>query len=162
MCIESLKFFKNIIYGAKIKVFTDHMNLLHNPEVQPSRAQRWKLLIEEYSIELLYEKGEDNKAADMLSRCARLSNNTKNNEISILKFIQLNCKDKDSKGRYIIPAEHTKPVIKEFFEILAHPGPSLLFRTISRFYKIPQLYKYIQELRKNCQDCQKYLISNKK
>ena len=65
--VEVLKAFKNILFGQKIVVYTDHLNLtykVHNSD----RVMRWRLYIEEYSPELKYIKGEKNIVADALSR----------------------------------------------------------------------------------------------
>ena len=67
--IEALKHFRTIIYGTKIIIRTDHSNLINNPELHTSRAQRWKLVLEEYNHELIYVPGSKNQIPDMLSRC---------------------------------------------------------------------------------------------
>ena len=57
--VETLKEFRNILLGQQIKVYTDHKNLTYvNFNVE--RVMRWRLIIEEYSPELIYLKGEHN------------------------------------------------------------------------------------------------------
>lgn len=57
--IESLKFFKNMIYLSKIEIQTDHLNLIHNNlDVYSNRMQRWKLLLTEYDIVWSFIEGK--------------------------------------------------------------------------------------------------------
>ena len=67
--VETLKEFRNILLGQRIKVFTDHKNLVHESELKTSqRVMRWRLLLEEYGPEIEYIKGPKNVVADALSR----------------------------------------------------------------------------------------------
>ena len=65
--VETLKEFRNILFGQKIAVYTDHENLVQK-SLTSDRVMRWRLYIEEYSPELIYLKGTDNHAADAISR----------------------------------------------------------------------------------------------
>ena len=65
--VETLKEFKNILLGHKIKVYTDHMNLTYK-NFNTERVIRWRLILEEFGPELIYIKGEHNLVADALSR----------------------------------------------------------------------------------------------
>ena len=74
--VEVLKEYRSILYGHRVKVYTDHKNLTHsNTQTVSQRIMRWRLIIEEFGIELIYIKGEHNVAADALSRMPR-SNST--------------------------------------------------------------------------------------
>lgn len=67
--VEGLKHFKNIIYGYPVKVYSDHKNLVHKATVSESqRVMRWRMILEEYNPEIIHIKGEENIAADALSR----------------------------------------------------------------------------------------------
>ena len=65
--VETLKEFRNILLGQKVKIYTDHKNLTYK-QFNTDRVMRWRLLIEEYGPEIIYVKGLDNVAADALSR----------------------------------------------------------------------------------------------
>ena len=65
--VETLKEFRNILLGQRLKVYTDHKNLTYK-EFNTERVMRWRLLIEEFGPELVYIKGESNVVADALSR----------------------------------------------------------------------------------------------
>ena len=65
--IEILKEFRNLLLGQRIKAYTDHQNLTYtNSNTQ--RIMRWQLIIEAFSPELIYLKGETNIVADALSK----------------------------------------------------------------------------------------------
>jgi len=64
-----LKEFKRIIWGQRIKVFTEHKNLMQNALGMISDSvYRWRLLLEEFGPEIEYIKGVDNTVADAISR----------------------------------------------------------------------------------------------
>jgi transposase InsO family protein len=65
--VETLKEFKNILFGQKIHVHTDHLNITRN-NINIERILRWRLIIEEFNPEFIYIKGEQNTVADALSR----------------------------------------------------------------------------------------------
>ena len=67
--METLKEFRNILLGQIIKVHTDHKNLVHESELKTSqRLMRWRLLLEEFGLEIVYIKGLKNVVADELNR----------------------------------------------------------------------------------------------
>ena len=67
--IEVLKEFKGMLWGQRIKVYTDHKNLMRDAlGLTCDRVYRWRLLLEEYGPEIVWIKGIDNTVADALSR----------------------------------------------------------------------------------------------
>jgi hypothetical protein len=65
--VETLKEFRNILLGQRLRIYTDHKNLTyHNFDTE--RVLRWRLILEEYGPELIYIKGDHNIVADALSR----------------------------------------------------------------------------------------------
>ena len=65
--VETLKAYWNILLGHKIIVHTDHKNLVYKT-FNTERVMHWRLLIEEYSPELHYIKGENSIVTNVLSR----------------------------------------------------------------------------------------------
>jgi hypothetical protein len=59
--VETLKEFRNILLGQKIKVHTDHDNLTYK------NFNSDRVIIEEYSPDLQYIKGTHNVVEDALS-----------------------------------------------------------------------------------------------
>ena len=66
--VETLKEFRTILLGHKILVYTDHKNLTTYTNFNTDRVMRWRLILDEYSPELIYKKGSTNIVADALSR----------------------------------------------------------------------------------------------
>ena len=67
--VECLKEFKGMLWGQRIKVFTDHKNLVRDAlGLTCDRVYRWRLLLEEYEPEIVFIKGVDNIVADAISR----------------------------------------------------------------------------------------------
>ena len=67
--VETLKEFRNILLGHKIKVFTDHKNLTQDALGYTSeRVMRWRLLMEEFGPDIKYIKGKANSVAAAISR----------------------------------------------------------------------------------------------
>jgi len=67
--VECLKEFKGMLWGQRLKVYTDHKNLVHEASgLSSDRVYRWRVLLEEYNPEIVYIKGIANTVADALSR----------------------------------------------------------------------------------------------
>ena len=67
--METLMKFRNILLGQIIKVHTDHKKLVHDPELKLyQRVMHWRLLVEEFSPEIVDIKGTKNVLADILNR----------------------------------------------------------------------------------------------
>ena len=74
--VESLKHFRNIIYGHAIEVFTDHQNLTYeNTDYSSDIILRQRLTLEEYGAKLIYLPGDKNIVADSLSRLPTAADN---------------------------------------------------------------------------------------
>jgi ribonuclease HI len=156
--IEALKYFRNIIYCADITVKTDHANLLYSTELQSSRAQRWKLVLEDYQVKIMHIAGKDNQAADALSRCAHIKTVPlipSKEEIQALIKRTGNLTD---SGKYAIPAEQAQETVKKLHLFLGHCGINTFIRTISNVLEIPKLRKLITNERKQCNNCQHHQI----
>ena len=55
--------------GKKIKVYTDHKNLIRDAlGLTSDRVYQWRLLLEEYAPEIIYIKGLHNTVADAISQ----------------------------------------------------------------------------------------------
>jgi hypothetical protein len=67
--VECLKEFRGMLWGQKIKIYTDHQNLTRDAlGLTSNRVYRWRLILEEYGPEIVYIKGVDNTVADAISR----------------------------------------------------------------------------------------------
>ena len=78
--VETLKEFRSLLWGQKLIVHTDHMNIIYG-NLSNDRITRWRLLLEEYSPTFVHIKGKDNIVADALSRYENVADDkpTENN-----------------------------------------------------------------------------------
>ena len=65
--VETLKEFRNILLGQQIKAYTDHKSPTYKTFIT-EQVMQWRLILEEYSPELIYIQGSKNIAANALSR----------------------------------------------------------------------------------------------
>ena len=67
--VECLKQFRNILYGYKIIVYSDHKNLVNIATASESqRVMRWRMILEEYGPDIKHIAGVENTVADAISR----------------------------------------------------------------------------------------------
>lgn len=68
----ALTTFRNYLYGAKMKILTDHQPLTFalSPKNTNAKLKRWKAYLEEHDYEIVYKPGRANVVADALSRIA--------------------------------------------------------------------------------------------
>ena len=57
--VETLKEFRNILFGQELEVYTDHSNLVCK-SLTSDRVMIWRLYIEEFSPNLIYLKHPEN------------------------------------------------------------------------------------------------------
>jgi hypothetical protein len=66
--VEVLKEFKGMLWGQRVKVYTDHKNLMQKALGYTSdRVYRWRLLLEEFGPKIVWIKGVQNTVADAIS-----------------------------------------------------------------------------------------------
>eukprot|EP00804_Cyclotella_cryptica_P014763 CCRYP_017399-RA/>CCRYP_017399-RA protein AED:0.22 eAED:0.28 QI:0/0/0/0.5/1/1/2/0/282 len=67
--VETLKEFKGMLWGQRLKVNTDHKNLIQDAlGLTSDCVYWWRLLLEEFGPEIVYVKGTHNTVADAISR----------------------------------------------------------------------------------------------
>jgi hypothetical protein len=67
--VETLRKYRSMLLGARIRVCTDHKNLTHKlTAFQTQRVLRWRLLLDEFDCSFTYKDGPSNVVADALSR----------------------------------------------------------------------------------------------
>ena len=67
--VETLKEFKGMLWGQRLKVYTDHKNLIQDAlGLNSDCVYRWRLLLEEYGPEVVHIKGSHKTVADAISR----------------------------------------------------------------------------------------------
>lgn len=68
--IWALDSLRNFLYGAKIKIYTDHQPLTYalSPKNNNSKLKRWQSFLNEHKHQMFYKTGKSNIVADALSR----------------------------------------------------------------------------------------------
>jgi hypothetical protein len=167
--VKCLMYFKNIILGSKIVIVTDNKNLLYDSSINSSRAQRWKLLIQEYDYEIMYQPGRQNVGADMISRIFYIHTNKNNkkrpciiNDERFNEFFEKNQNENDCKTINVVNEENAARFITKIHNLLGHPGISCMYKTLNRFYKIKNLKNKINQIVTNCVKCQLNKHNHKK
>jgi RNase H-like domain found in reverse transcriptase len=64
--VETLKEFRNILLGHRIRIFTDQQNLTYK-NFNTECVMRWRLLVDEFGPELIYIKRTSNVVTDALN-----------------------------------------------------------------------------------------------
>jgi hypothetical protein len=66
--VEALKEHRGLLWGQKIKVYTEHQNLIRDAlGLNSDQVYCWRLLLEEYGPKIVSIKGIHNTVADALS-----------------------------------------------------------------------------------------------
>ena len=65
--VKILKYFKTILIGHKLRVYTDHKNITCR-NFNTNRVLIWILILKEYGTYIEYMKGQKNIVADAISR----------------------------------------------------------------------------------------------
>ena len=79
--VETLKTFKGMLWGQRLKVYTDHKNLIQDAlGLTSDHVYRGRLLREEYEPNIVYIKGKHNTVADPISLldCGSMPNEQEN------------------------------------------------------------------------------------
>ena len=105
--VETLKEFRNILLGQKIKVHTDHENLTYK-NFNSDRVMRWRLYIEEYSPDLQYIKGTHNVVADALSRLEIEETPFEDTQESFLGLMECFAKKQETDDFHPLNYQHLK------------------------------------------------------
>eukprot|EP00804_Cyclotella_cryptica_P008645 CCRYP_007604-RA/>CCRYP_007604-RA protein AED:0.42 eAED:0.42 QI:41/-1/0/1/-1/0/1/0/71 len=62
--VETMKESKGMLWGQRLKVYTDHKNLIQDAlGLTSDRVYQWRLLLEEFGPEIEYIKGTHNTVA---------------------------------------------------------------------------------------------------
>ncbi|KAG0420218.1 Retrovirus-related Pol polyprotein from transposon 17.6 [Dictyocoela roeselum] len=69
--VKTVLHYKNMIFNSKIIVRTDNRDLIHIGQLT-KRIERWKVILEEFDLDIQYLKGIHNKFADTFSRLCKL------------------------------------------------------------------------------------------
>eukprot|EP00477_Mikrocytos_mackini_P002292 GAHX01002531.1.p1 GENE.GAHX01002531.1~~GAHX01002531.1.p1 ORF type:complete len:511 (+),score=64.70 GAHX01002531.1:355-1887(+) len=147
--VSSLIYFKNIVYGANINVYTDHSNLSFIYTNKSQRILRWQILLSEFNIEINYIKGNLNQGADYLSRNLLLRVNAEldREEEQTLEYEPkvVTEHETDEKDTQVIKAWHNE---------LNHAGQNKLYYTLKPILSMGRLKEKVNKVVATCAECQ--------
>ncbi|KAJ8870259.1 hypothetical protein PR048_029280 [Dryococelus australis] len=179
--IWALNKFRDILFGEKMKLLTDHQALtcLKDGKTLGNRLTRWCLLLQEYDIEVMYTKGSENVTADYLSRLpggqrCRVSGNEASNLSQLLSdmgemqrqdqfcgailqnLAELPQDHKLHRTFSVIPQEIALQVTQEMHEALGHIGSIKLYdETLRRQMYWTKMQQDVQKVVTSRELCQK-------
>jgi hypothetical protein len=79
--LETLQEFCSLLWGSKIRIYTDHTNLIYR-NINSQRILNWQMIIEEFTPGFFYKPGLENIGADTMSRYPMLARKEKQDEES--------------------------------------------------------------------------------
>ncbi|KAG0440266.1 Retrovirus-related Pol polyprotein from transposon 17.6 [Dictyocoela muelleri] len=132
--IESLKHFKQIVFGSHIIIYTDNKNPIFKGDLT-KRMNRWLILLEEYDYVIKHVNADENIKADILSRSFKIKGNELQISYNYLSTIK-KIKEYFEKLKYEIHTEKNDKKINfllyELHNLLVHPGRNKMINTLRR------------------------------
>lgn len=169
---KSLVFFKNLIQGCQIKIFTDSKNITFQRKDEINkRIERWKTLLNEFDYIMEHVSGKINTIPDLLSRGRLLCNENSYmnlNKQSSTELIPTIISEIIKENKLLTDPEIRKlssheihdekllvTIIRVFHEKFGHSGIQVTYNTLKKYYHSRSLYKEIKHYILNCHDCYK-------
>ncbi|KAE9275407.1 hypothetical protein PF008_g29360 [Phytophthora fragariae] len=180
--LEMLREFRSILWGRRIRVFTDHKNSVQATFNNPQML-RWRLEIEEYGPEMIYIKGHDNVVADALSRlplqgdeaAASVATNARNPvwPLSLVEIAEAQQQSglhegpqvarraigstkvlvSKANGRILLPPALINKVLHTYHEWLVHPGELTMLESVKAALTWPGMTESVRQWVRNCEQC---------
>lgn len=185
---QAIKYFKDMVEGRELVIFTDHKPITFAFQQQPEKASprqaRQLDFIGQFSTDIRHIKGVENNTADMLSRIQAISNNKF--DIQTLAQTQTTCQDfaefrQSTRGAELeqraledgtilwcdLTTGRPRPfVTKDLRQLVfnalhgvAHGGNRATRRLIAARFFWPKLNTDITTFTQNCDQCQRSKIN---
>ena len=173
--------FKNILYGRKLHIKTDHSNLTFLESSKVQRVQRWRLLLNEYDHTIEFLPGSKNSCADWLSRNLseeeevrpitqklKIENTNRSNlnlQTQVLlttnqpissstKLLIPQPKESDNKTKFKLSDSELTKVVRRLHNDLNHPCAKRMRPALSEIYELRGQHNLINEICETCHICQ--------
>ncbi|OWZ04667.1 Pol Polyprotein [Phytophthora megakarya] len=179
--VEMLREFRSILWGRKLKIYTDHKNSVQSTFNKPHML-RWRLEIEEYGPELVYIKGHENIVADALSRLplhekkhegAAADVEPEFHSLSLGEIAEAQHRSGlqegaevcwrsiggtkvlvgKAKGKMILPPELVNKVRNTYHQWLMHPGERVMLESLKETLTWPGMTESVRSWMRNCKQC---------
>ncbi|KAF9760600.1 Transposon Tf2-6 polyprotein, partial [Nosema granulosis] len=165
--VKALMFFKDIVQGYFIEIYTDNRNCVLENNKFTSRIERWKILLNDFNFEIKSIKGEKNNIADALSRNCLITevkrNTLKEKFIEKVQDCMIDGMKLDT-GSEKIKLKQNKEEEFLFFvhEISGHAGIITNYYNLKDFFEIKNLLSKLTKITNECELCIKGKHYNKK
>ncbi|KAG0435959.1 Transposon Tf2-6 polyprotein [Dictyocoela muelleri] len=157
--LKSLFNFREIIQGYFVDVYTDNKNCTFL-KTSSSRAEKWRILMNDFNFRINFIEGKQNVIADELSRCfinyndmkdenKLFHNNVKNFLISDNNGTFLKTKD----GKFLISNNKKVEFLEFIHKTSRHSGISIMYENIRKYFYLKNIIKEIKMITNNCKDC---------
>lgn len=164
--------FRHYVLGTHINIYSDHKSLSQSTTtITSTRVMRWNEILSEYNYTIHYIPGENNIAADALSRAAMINSITTlsfdtdhikqaTKEDDTIKHFRQQLKFKDGiyykENKMYVPPSLRKDIINSYHDALiaGHMGSKTTIARIRINYYWPSLATDVQSYIKSCLPCQ--------
>jgi hypothetical protein len=159
--LKSLDFFRDIIQGFQIDIYTDSKNCLYAANNFNSRIERWKVMLNDFNFNIKGIKGTENVIADTLSRIVvlqedRISDMKKDFVEKINDFMIEDTSLEESQEKIKIQNEREEDFLRYVHEVSGHAGVITNYYNLKDFFNIRNLMLKIKKINKDCEICKKF------
>ena len=167
--VFALTKWSSILSDRKFTLYTDHENLQYINDTGSDKVLRWKLLLQEFDVSIIYIKGIENIVADSLSRCVEMTDASKEPVIALVMCLSWSSdialkqeiKSIAAQALLVIGASDDKLIRAEFLKIhnnvSGHPKLNPTMKLISKLEGLGPLSMVrgkVKQLIKECTNCQ--------
>jgi len=139
---------RSYLYGKRFVWYTDHKPLLWDEKNPSKKVANWLAELKEYDFEATYLKGEENAAADALSRYAQ---GVTRPALGVMAL----SRTKRKQTRVFVPKEEVDTVLRAWHDQRGHPGAQKTLEGVRERFYWPGLAGHVMKWCSSCDVCQK-------
>jgi transposase InsO family protein len=141
--LHATRKWRSYLYGREFEWFTDHKPLLWDEKDPPKKVLNWLAELKELNFKSHYVKGEENVAADALSRRGDFAPPSR----------RLAALARDL--RVFVPKDGVKQVLRRHHDEAGHRGGRAVMDEICDLYYWPGMRRDVMEWCSSCETCQR-------
>ena len=160
--VATLQEYRTLLFGAKIRIFTDHKNLTF-ANLNNQRVLRWRCFLETFNAEWIYHPGKLNVLADAYSRLPKFDYSGPEERQEDLSSVPIPF-NPDPEATFPDPEATFESVYEEQFTALAGDGEfpihefQTLMMNLPSTIQNPLRYDWLAETQASCQALQQRLV----
>jgi hypothetical protein len=139
---------RSFLYGQRFLWLTDHKPLLWEEKNPSKKVTNWLSELKELDFEAQYIKGEENEAADALSRYAQLTPEP-SARVNALTRTQR------ERRRVAVPQSEVPAILRRFHDNMGHHGKRKTLQAVKEQFYWPGLAGDVMKWCETCDTCQK-------